>query len=357
MLLQTSVDIPSDPGLAISLCDPPIAANKYAVTETDSQFGEIKEELTELTVNLYYQNGRAKKKRGFWEFPISICDYLLWKKNWIGGSCSEDFQVMRVTFQLDHTDFPTQAVSDDIQIELRDGEQLQELSYDNEKIDLHQSTDAVTPTIDGTMEESEIHVPKRFKTKMKKKLSWRDLSFTVGDKTKILSNCWGEVPVNEVCAIMGPSGAGKSSLLNVLAGRCSSSGKTHIEGEVYVGSRQIDPVTNRKNIAYVMQDDSLMATATPREALRFSATLRLSSKFSKEDIEELVTMILEELGITHCADTMIGGPLLKGISGGERKRTSVGVEIITDPVVSFRFPGLRLSICKIFLISLDSVPR
>ncbi len=62
MLLQTSVDIPSDPGLAISLCDPPIAANKYAVTETDSQFGEIKEELTELTVNLYYQNGRAKKR-------------------------------------------------------------------------------------------------------------------------------------------------------------------------------------------------------------------------------------------------------------------------------------------------------
>ena len=183
-------------------------------------------------------------------------------------------------------------------------------------------------------DEEEIHIPKRFKTKLKKKLTWRNVSFTVGEDAHILSHCWGEVPVNEVCAIMGPSGSGKSSLLNVLAGRCSSAGKSSIEGEVYVGSRQVDPVANRKNIAYVMQDDSLMATATPREALRFSATLRLSSQFSPEDIEELVTMVLEELGITHCADTMIGGPLLKGISGGERKRTSVGVEIITDPVVS-----------------------
>ncbi len=68
------MDIPSDPGLAISLCDPTIAANKYAVTETDSQFGEIKEELTELTVNLYYQNGRAKKNAAFgnFQYPFAI---------------------------------------------------------------------------------------------------------------------------------------------------------------------------------------------------------------------------------------------------------------------------------------------
>jgi ABC-type multidrug transport system ATPase subunit len=94
-------------------------------------------------------------------------------------------------------------------------------------------------------------------------------------------------------------------------------------------------VTYRKNIAYVMQDDSLMATATPREALLFSGKMRLPSSVSTEAIEKKVDQLLEELGLTECAGVMIGGPLIKGISGGQRKRTSVGVELITDPSVGF----------------------
>ncbi len=101
-----------------------------------------------------------------------------------------------------------------------------------------------------------------------------------------------------------------------------------------VGGIQINPVAYRKNIAYVMQDDALMATATPREALRFSATMRLPSNTTAEQIENTVNHLLEELGLTVCADVLIGGQLIKGISGGQRKRTSVGIEIITDPSVS-----------------------
>lgn len=85
-----------------------------------------------------------------------------------------------------------------------------------------------------------------------------------------------------------------------------------------------------------MQDDSLMATATPREALLFSGRMRLPSSVTKEQIEHKVDELLEELGLTECANVMIGGPLIKGISGGQRKRTSVGVELITDPSVSKR---------------------
>ena len=133
---------------------------------------------------------------------------------------------------------------------------------------------------------------------------------------------------------MGPSGAGKSSLLNVLAGRSAPAPGITIEGKVEVGGKVINPVTYRKNIAYVMQDDALMATATPREALAFSASMRLSSSTSKEKIDELVNGLLEELGLGICADIMIGGALIKGISGGQRKRTSVGVELITNPAVS-----------------------
>ena len=101
-----------------------------------------------------------------------------------------------------------------------------------------------------------------------------------------------------------------------------------------VADKFVNPVAFKQNIAYVMQDDALMATATPREALTFSASLRLPPTTTKADILELVEAMLEELGLENCADTMIGGALIKGISGGQKKRTSVGVEIITNPSVS-----------------------
>eukprot|EP00428_Durinskia_dybowskii_P079522 CAMPEP_0170435268 /NCGR_PEP_ID=MMETSP0117_2-20130122/43508_1 /TAXON_ID=400756 /ORGANISM="Durinskia baltica, Strain CSIRO CS-38" /LENGTH=533 /DNA_ID=CAMNT_0010695207 /DNA_START=62 /DNA_END=1660 /DNA_ORIENTATION=- len=165
-------------------------------------------------------------------------------------------------------------------------------------------------------------------------IMWSNVNFSVGDK-KILSDCWGSVPTGNVCAILGPSGAGKSSLLNVLAGRSASTNNIQIDGTVRVGNQTINPVKFRKHIAYVMQDDALMATSTPREALLFSATMRLPPSTPKETLDALVEKMLTDLGIMECADVYIGGPLLKGISGGQRKRTSVGVEVITDPALLF----------------------
>ena len=83
------------------------------------------------------------------------------------------------------------------------------------------------------------------------------------------------------------------------------------------------------------QDDSLQVTATPREAIRFSAKLRLSRSTTEHQLEQLTKRMIEELGLTSCADTLVGGALLKGISGGERKRTSVGVELVTRPSLVF----------------------
>jgi ABC-type multidrug transport system ATPase subunit len=104
-----------------------------------------------------------------------------------------------------------------------------------------------------------------------------------------------------------------------------------VEFTVKVGNRRIKPANFRKHIAYVTQDDALMATATPREALMFSANMRLATP--KKTLESLVDKILDDLGLVECADVIIGGPLIKGISGGQRKRTSVGVELITEPQV------------------------
>ncbi len=168
----------------------------------------------------------------------------------------------------------------------------------------------------------------------KQDIEWNAINFKVGNKV-ILDNVWGKVNAGQVCAIMGPSGSGKSSLLNVLAGRSAPTITNKISGNIMVDGKPINPVDYRKNIAYVMQDDALMATSTPREALQFSAALRLPKGTSLKFINELVETTLSELGLSECADVLIGGALIKGISGGQRKRTSVGVEIITKPSLLF----------------------
>lgn len=165
-------------------------------------------------------------------------------------------------------------------------------------------------------------------------LKWKNINFNVGDK-KILTDCWGEVKAGETCAVMGASGAGKSSLLNVLAGRSASGKNIEITGRVNVQGNDINPVTWRQNIAYVMQDDALMATATPREAFEFSAKLRLPPDTPKEQIDNIVKDLLDDLGLNDCSDVLIGGALIKGISGGQKKRVSVGIELITNPALLF----------------------
>eukprot|EP00981_Chlorochromonas_danica_P009823 scaffold2831_cov249-Ochromonas_danica.AAC.24 len=147
-------------------------------------------------------------------------------------------------------------------------------------------------------------------------LAWKNLNFFLGEK-KILSDSWGKVNAGQICAILGPSGAGKSSLLNVLAGRSSSVDNIVIEGQIKVDGQTINPVAFRRNIAYVMQDDALIPTATPREALLFSAIMRLPASHSKEKIRTMVENLLTELGLQGCSNVMIGGGMMVGISGGQ----------------------------------------
>jgi ABC-type multidrug transport system ATPase subunit len=103
-----------------------------------------------------------------------------------------------------------------------------------------------------------------------------------------------------------------------------------VEADVRLDNYSVDPtsIKVRKSIAFVAQDDSLQITATPREAIKFSAKLRLPRATTDAAIDQLVDAMLSELGLESCADTIVGGPLIKGISGGERKRTSVGVELV-----------------------------
>ncbi|PAA51840.1 hypothetical protein BOX15_Mlig031189g2 [Macrostomum lignano] len=132
-------------------------------------------------------------------------------------------------------------------------------------------------------------------------------------------------------AIMGPTGSGKSSLLDVLAGRKDPQ---FLRGEVLVdGAEQPD---NFKCMSgYVVQDDIVMGTLTVRENLSFSAALRLPGNTSAHVRKEKVDNVIQELGLSKVADSKIGTELIRGVSGGERKRTNIGMELITDPPVLF----------------------
>uniref|UniRef100_A0A3P9MKX5 Broad substrate specificity ATP-binding cassette transporter ABCG2 n=1 Tax=Oryzias latipes TaxID=8090 RepID=A0A3P9MKX5_ORYLA len=132
-------------------------------------------------------------------------------------------------------------------------------------------------------------------------------------------------------AILGPTGSGKSSFLDILAARKDPIG---LSGEVLIDGAPQPP--NFKCLSgYVVQEDIVMGTLTVRENLRFSAALRLPGSVSQREKEVRVNHLLKELGLTKVADSKVGTQMTRGISGGERKRTSIGMELIIDPAVLF----------------------
>uniref|UniRef100_A0A3Q3VWS9 Broad substrate specificity ATP-binding cassette transporter ABCG2 n=1 Tax=Mola mola TaxID=94237 RepID=A0A3Q3VWS9_MOLML len=132
-------------------------------------------------------------------------------------------------------------------------------------------------------------------------------------------------------AILGPTGSGKSSFLDILAARKDPSG---LSGEVLV-DRAPQPPNFKCLSGYVVQEDVVMGTLTVRENLRFSAALRLPNSVPQSEKEARVNHLIKELGLTKVADSKVGTQMTRGISGGERKRTNIGMELIIDPSVLF----------------------
>ena len=151
-------------------------------------------------------------------------------------------------------------------------------------------------------------------------------------QTILLDNVSGKVRAGEMLAIIGSSGAGKTTLLNFLSQKIEAS-KLKIDGQIRLNNQDINIDTFNSIASYVMQDDILEPVMTPAEVLLFTAKLKLDE--SLEKIEEKVFNMIKQLNLLKCKDTQIGSELVRGVSGGERKRTSIGVELISDPDIIF----------------------
>uniref|UniRef100_A0A7N0TI22 ABC transporter domain-containing protein n=1 Tax=Kalanchoe fedtschenkoi TaxID=63787 RepID=A0A7N0TI22_KALFE len=167
-------------------------------------------------------------------------------------------------------------------------------------------------------------------------LIWKDLTVVIpnfssqGPTKKLLHGLSGYAEPGRLMAIMGPSGSGKSTLLDSLAGRLSSN--VVMTGDILINGkkRRQDGI-----VAYVTQEDVLLGTLTVRETITYSALLRFPNSMSRQEIDGIVEGTILEMGLQDCADRMIGTWHLRGVSGGEKKRVSIALEILTRPSLLF----------------------
>ncbi|XP_021345189.1 ABC transporter G family member 9-like [Mizuhopecten yessoensis] len=159
--------------------------------------------------------------------------------------------------------------------------------------------------------------------------SWRGLVFkgvsvTLGD-TSNLQDVSGMSGEGKLLAIMGPSGAGKTTLLNTLSGRLPVT-----TGQISLNGIHISKKTKRK-ICYVLQEDIFFPCLTLRDTLTFAASIRLPDTLSHDQKMSRLDEIIDSLELRKCLDTPMGGPMMPGLSGGERKRANIACELLTDP--------------------------
>lgn len=147
----------------------------------------------------------------------------------------------------------------------------------------------------------------------------------------LLSSLDADLKPGTLTAIIGGSGSGKTTALNTIAERVASSRLSQSGSITFNGLEGVHHVRH----AYVLQQDILLPTLTVRETLLYAARLRLPSPATQQDRVRIVEEVIRELGLKDCADTRIGNSEHRGCSGGEKRRTSIGVQLLANPSVLF----------------------
>lgn len=165
-------------------------------------------------------------------------------------------------------------------------------------------------------------------------LVWRDVTVHLAKSGKrsarnLLHSVSGRARPGRVLAVMGPSGSGKTTLLNALAGRVPYAKLLQLRGEISVNGRSI--AEGNHSPAYVTQEDLFFSQLTVKETLQMAARMRLPADMPKEERDAFVDALIRRLGLVGVAETAVGNEKTRGISGGEKKRLSLGCELISTP--------------------------
>ncbi|KAG5340176.1 ABCG4 protein, partial [Acromyrmex heyeri] len=158
---------------------------------------------------------------------------------------------------------------------------------------------------------------------------FENITYTVShrfrrEEKEILHGISGRLPSKQLIALMGPSGAGKSTLLDILSGFRT----TGMDGSIYVNGRIRHLNNFRKCSAYITQDDRLEPLLTVIENMRVAADLKLPSSTPKHKKEMIIEDILTTLGLYEHMNTRSGR-----LSGGQKKRLSIALELVNNPTV------------------------
>lgn len=130
---------------------------------------------------------------------------------------------------------------------------------------------------------------------------------------------------------MGASGSGKTTLINVLSSRATRDNKLLFDGQLFVNDMPVDDLSQIKNIiGFVPQEDIVPNQATVKEVFEIYGSYR-----RVQNLRTKVAKNIEALSLTKCQDTIIGEPFQRGVSGGELKRTSIGIELMSYPEILF----------------------
>jgi ATP-binding cassette subfamily G (WHITE) protein 2 len=165
-------------------------------------------------------------------------------------------------------------------------------------------------------------------------LSWNKLEYTIKGFSKeipILKSVSGHANSGEILAIIGESGSGKTTLVSLLSGRLSSSWNIEISGDIYINNTNVRNFEYSLLTSYLSQENIYFSYMTPREVLMFAGALKL--KISTELIKKRVRKLLKLLQIENVADTIMGDMIFRGLSGGEKRRVCIALEIISNPFI------------------------
>ncbi|XP_063348258.1 ATP-binding cassette sub-family G member 8 [Pelmatolapia mariae] len=150
-----------------------------------------------------------------------------------------------------------------------------------------------------------------------------------GNKQTAINKLSLTVHSGQMLALIGSSGCGKTSLLDIIT--CRDEGGIMKSGEILINGKRNTPQLVKKSIAHVRQDDRLLPHLTVRETLSFVAKLRLPTHFTQAQRDQRVDDVIAELRLRQCAHTRVGNNYIRGVSGGERRRVSIAVQLLWNP--------------------------